>query len=100
MTANSRRLKLGQEIEIPIADSKSQFTHACQIVKKLRITRGKRWVPTLIKGLGRRRYLRTTNLSNQPLTLFDDKWVGIWLSGDRIPRHPDFVPVGSRLYNE
>ncbi|POM77052.1 Hypothetical protein PHPALM_5625 [Phytophthora palmivora] len=68
--------------------------------QKLWITRGERWVPTLIQGLGRRSYLRISNLSNQPLTLFDDTWIGIWLSGDQIPRQAGFVSIGSHRYNE
>ncbi|POM75920.1 Reverse transcriptase [Phytophthora palmivora] len=84
---------IGGSIEIPIYSRVSDR-------QKLWITRGERWVPTYVKGLGRRRYLRITNLSDKPLTLFDDAWLGIWLNGDHVPRQPGFVSVGSRRYNE
>ncbi|POM72680.1 LOW QUALITY PROTEIN: Reverse transcriptase [Phytophthora palmivora] len=100
-SANSRRLELGQDIDIPVADSVEVPIHSRRSDRqKLWITRGERWVPTLVKGLGRRRYLRITNLSGQPLTLFDDTWIEIWLSGDHIPRHTGFISIGSRRYNE
>ncbi|POM78838.1 Hypothetical protein PHPALM_3584 [Phytophthora palmivora] len=100
-SANSRRLELGQDIEIPVADSvEVPIYPRMSDQQKLWITRDERWVPTLVKGLGRRRYLRITNVSNQPLTLFNDTSIGIWLSGDHIPRQAGFVSIGSRRYNE
>ncbi|POM65920.1 Hypothetical protein PHPALM_18294 [Phytophthora palmivora] len=93
-SAHSSRLELGHDIEIPVADSVEVPIYPRRSDRqKLWITRGERWVPTLIKGLGRRSYLRITNLSNQPLTLFDDTWIGIWLSGDNIPRQAGFVSI-------
>ncbi|POM77111.1 Hypothetical protein PHPALM_5556 [Phytophthora palmivora] len=95
------RLELGHDIEIPVADSVEVPIYPRRSDRqKLWITRGERWVPTLIKGLGRRSYLRIANLSDQPLTLFDDTWIGIWLSRDHIPRQAGFVSIGSRRYNE
>ncbi|POM70504.1 LOW QUALITY PROTEIN: Hypothetical protein PHPALM_13041, partial [Phytophthora palmivora] len=100
-SAHSSRLELGHDIEIPVADSVEVPIYPRRSDRqKLWITRGERWVPTLIKGLGRRSYLRITNLSDQPLTLFDDTWIGIWLSGDHIPRQAGFVSIGSRRYKE
>ncbi|POM63185.1 hypothetical protein PHPALM_27546, partial [Phytophthora palmivora] len=54
-SANSRRLELGQDIEIPVADSVEVPIHSRMSDRqKLWITRGERWVPTFVKGLGRR----------------------------------------------
>ncbi|KAE8898192.1 hypothetical protein PF003_g17966 [Phytophthora fragariae] len=68
--------------------------------EKLWLTRGQSWVPTLMKGPGRLRYLHITNLSNQKLILQRDVQVGLQLSGDHVPRQPGFVSVGSRRYAE
>ncbi|POM62439.1 hypothetical protein PHPALM_28411 [Phytophthora palmivora] len=85
--------ELVQDIEIPVANSVEVPIYSRMSDRqKLWITRGER--------LGRRRYFRTTNWSDQPLTLFDDTWIGIWLSGDHIPRHAGFVSIGSRRYDE
>ncbi|OWZ03645.1 LOW QUALITY PROTEIN: hypothetical protein PHMEG_00024583 [Phytophthora megakarya] len=68
--------------------------------QKLWVTRGDRWVPTVVRGLGRTQYLRITNVSNQPITLQRDTRIGIWLAGDHVPRTPGYVSVGSRRYAE
>ncbi|KAE9246089.1 hypothetical protein PF002_g6907 [Phytophthora fragariae] len=68
--------------------------------EKIWLTRGRSWVPTLMKGPGRLRYLHITNLSNQKLILQRDVQVGLQLSGDHVPRQPGFVSVGSRRYAE
>ncbi|KAE9000722.1 hypothetical protein PR003_g18673 [Phytophthora rubi] len=68
--------------------------------EKLWLTRGQCWVPTLIKGPGRLRYLHITNLSNQKLILQRDVQIGLQLSGDHVPRQPGFVSVGSHRYAE
>ncbi|POM63123.1 hypothetical protein PHPALM_27625, partial [Phytophthora palmivora] len=68
--------------------------------EKFWVTRGDRWVPTVVKGLGKRRYLQITNVSDKAVILQEDVRVGIWLAGDHIPRMPGFVSVGSRRYME
>ncbi|KAE8960712.1 hypothetical protein PR001_g30291, partial [Phytophthora rubi] len=68
--------------------------------EKLWLTRGQSWVPTLMKGPGRLRYIHITNLSNRKLILQRDVQVGLQLSEDRVPRQPGFVSVGSRRYAE
>ncbi|POM70014.1 LOW QUALITY PROTEIN: Hypothetical protein PHPALM_13631 [Phytophthora palmivora] len=65
---------------------------------KLWVTRG--WVPTITVGPGRTRYLQVTNISDRALTLHEGSKVAMWLSGDRIPRIPGYVSVGSRRYAE
>ncbi|POM81330.1 Hypothetical protein PHPALM_714 [Phytophthora palmivora] len=100
-SANSRRLELGLDIEVAVGGSvEIPIYSRASDRQKLWIIRGERWVPTYVKGLGRRRYLRITNLSDKPLMLFDDTWLGIWLNGDHVPRQPGFISVGSRRYNE
>ncbi|POM79837.1 LOW QUALITY PROTEIN: Hypothetical protein PHPALM_2400, partial [Phytophthora palmivora] len=66
--------------------------------EKFSVTRGDRWVPTVVKGLGKRRYLQITNVSDKAIILQEDVRAGIWLAGDHIPRMPGFVSVGSRRY--
>ncbi|KAE9262688.1 hypothetical protein PR003_g33448, partial [Phytophthora rubi] len=67
---------------------------------KLWLARGERWVPTLVKGPGKLRYLHVTNLSDETLVLQQDMMIGLWLAGGRVPRQPGFVSVGSRRYAE
>ncbi|POM68913.1 Reverse transcriptase [Phytophthora palmivora] len=64
------------------------------------ITRGDRWVPTITIGPGKTRYLQVTNVSDRALTHHEGSRVAMWLSGDRIPRIPGYVSVGSRRYAE
>ena len=67
---------------------------------KLWVTRGDRWVTTIVQGQGRRKFLRVTNLSDRELTLYDDTKVGIWIAKDRVPRAQGYISVGSRRYAE
>ncbi|POM67274.1 LOW QUALITY PROTEIN: Hypothetical protein PHPALM_16764, partial [Phytophthora palmivora] len=67
---------------------------------KLWVTRGDRWVPTITVGPGRTRYLQVTSISDHALTLHEGSRVAMWLSGDRVPRIPGYVSVGSRRYAE
>ncbi|POM62666.1 reverse transcriptase [Phytophthora palmivora] len=67
---------------------------------KLWVTMGDRWVPTITVGPGKTRYLQVTNVSDRALTLHEGSRVAMWLSGDRIPRIPGYVSVGSRRYAE
>ncbi|POM72921.1 LOW QUALITY PROTEIN: Eukaryotic/viral aspartic protease, active site, partial [Phytophthora palmivora] len=79
---------VGEHVQIEIGQSVELQLHLrLSDHEKFWVTRGDRWVPKVVKGLGRRRYLQITN-------------VGMWLAGDHIPRMPGFVSVGSRRYME
>ncbi|ETM30583.1 hypothetical protein L914_21741, partial [Phytophthora nicotianae] len=84
-------IKAGQKIEIPLRSKSSE---------KLWLTRGEHWIPTLVEGSGWRRYLQVTNISDRTRCLLAHTQVGMWLSGDRVPRRQGFVTVGSRQYAE
>ncbi|KAE9263674.1 hypothetical protein PR003_g33073, partial [Phytophthora rubi] len=62
--------------------------------------RGDRWVPSLISGPGRTKYVEITNISDRKLILQRDERIGLWLAVDRVPRLPGYVSVGSRRYAE
>ncbi|KAE9081927.1 hypothetical protein PF010_g21792 [Phytophthora fragariae] len=64
------------------------------------VTRGKHWVPTVVRGLGRRQYLRISNLGETTLYLGPHDRIGMWLPGDTIHRLEGYVTVGSRRYAE
>jgi hypothetical protein len=68
--------------------------------RKLWVTRVERWVPSVIAGFEKTRYLKITNISDQRLVLHDDTLVGMWLESDQVPRIPGFVSVSSRRYVE
>ncbi|POM64368.1 Hypothetical protein PHPALM_20106 [Phytophthora palmivora] len=87
------QIEIGQSVELQLHLRMSDH-------EKFWVTRGDCWVPAVVKGLGKRRYLQTTNISDKTITLQEDVRVGIWLAGDHIPRMPGFVSVGSRRYME
>ncbi|GMF48428.1 unnamed protein product [Phytophthora fragariaefolia] len=66
--------------------------------QKLWVTRGDRWVPTYVVDPGRPCSLRLTNVSERKLILHEDTKIAMWLAGDRVPRLPGYVSVGSRRY--
>ncbi|OWZ03709.1 hypothetical protein PHMEG_00024509 [Phytophthora megakarya] len=68
--------------------------------RKLWITRGDRWVPTISDGPGRTKYISTTNIGDEVLILHQDQRIGVWLAGDHVPRIPGFISIGSRCYME
>ncbi|POM68857.1 Reverse transcriptase [Phytophthora palmivora] len=97
----ARLVTVGEHIQIEIGQSVELQLHLrMSDHEKFWVTRGYRWVPTVVKGLGRRRYLQITNVSDKAIILQEDVRVGIWLAGDHIPRMPGFVSVGSRRYME
>ena len=87
------QISVGGCTEVPLKRSTSEQW-------KLWVTRGERWVTTLIEGIGRRQILKITNVSPRPLTLHEDTKIGMWLTKDQVPRTPGFVSVGSRRYSE
>ncbi|KAE8957029.1 hypothetical protein PR001_g31521, partial [Phytophthora rubi] len=86
-------LEVAESMELPLQIRGSDK-------EKLWLARGERWVPTIVKGPGKLRYLHVTNLSDKTLILQRDMKIGLWLAGDRVPRQPGFVSVGSRRYAE
>ncbi|POM79565.1 LOW QUALITY PROTEIN: Hypothetical protein PHPALM_2728, partial [Phytophthora palmivora] len=98
---HGRLVTVGEHIQIEIGQSVELQLHLrMSDHEKFWVTRGDRWVPTVVKGLGKRRYLQITNVSDKAIILQEDVRVGIWLAGDHIPRMPGFVSVGSRRYME
>ncbi|GMF25413.1 unnamed protein product [Phytophthora fragariaefolia] len=65
------------------------------------VTRGKPWVTTLVnEGIGRKSYLRVTNIGECRVTLDAHTPVGWWAPTDAIPRAFGVVQLGSRRYQE
>ncbi|KAE9266657.1 hypothetical protein PR003_g32048, partial [Phytophthora rubi] len=87
------QVNVGESVEIPLRSRASDQ-------EKLWLTRGDRWVPSLISGPGRTKYVEITNISDRKLILQRDERIGLWLAGDRVPRLPGYVSVGSRRYAE
>ncbi|POM70090.1 Hypothetical protein PHPALM_13534, partial [Phytophthora palmivora] len=86
----ARLVTVGEHIQIEIGQSVELQLHLrISDHEKFWVTRGDCWVPTVI-----------TNVSDEVIILQEDVRVGIWLSGDHIPRMPGFVSVGSRRYME
>ncbi|POM71469.1 Hypothetical protein PHPALM_11964 [Phytophthora palmivora] len=96
-----RLVNVGEHIQIEIGQSVELQLHLrMSDHEKFWVTRGDRWVPTVVKGVGKRRYLQITNVSDKAITIQEDVTVGIWLASDHIPRMPGFGSVGSRRYIE
>ncbi|EGZ16784.1 hypothetical protein PHYSODRAFT_330843 [Phytophthora sojae] len=87
------QIAIGDSIELPL---RMKMTDR----EKLWVTRGDRWVPTVVRGPGRIRYLQVTNISDKDLVLHRNERIAMWLAGDRIPRIPGYVSIGSRRYME
>ncbi|KAF1776791.1 hypothetical protein GQ600_7775 [Phytophthora cactorum] len=66
----------------------------------LLLTRGERWIPAGFNGPGERLYRWITNFSDRTMCLPGHAQLGVWLTGDRVPRHQGLVAVGSRQYAE
>lgn len=54
----------------------------------------------MIQGVGRRQFLKITNVSPRSLIMHKDTKVGMWLAKDQVPRTQGYVSVGSRRYAE
>ncbi|OWZ11926.1 LOW QUALITY PROTEIN: reverse transcriptase [Phytophthora megakarya] len=93
---NSRVITFAQHGNIPVAGS----VEICGLrslsdEQKLWVTRGDRWVPTVVRGPGRTQYLRITNVStNNAATRHPYRDL------DHVPRTTGYVSVGSRRYAE
>ena len=94
-------VKLGQYVNLPATKYvEVPLKRSLSDQWKLWITRGDRWVTTMVQGRGQYRFLRVTNVSDKDLILHDDTKLGIWLAKDQVPRAQGFVSVGSRRYAE
>ena len=87
------QIPVGGYVEVPLKRSTSEQW-------KLWVTRGDRWVTTVTRGVGRRQFLKVTNVSPHALIMHDDTKIGMWLTKDQVPRAQGFVSVGSRRYSE
>ncbi|GMF38028.1 unnamed protein product [Phytophthora fragariaefolia] len=86
-SANSQLITLDQRLEVPEAGAiEVPIRSGPSPNSKLWVTRGPSWVPTVVKGLGRTRYLRLTNVSEAKVILQRDVKLGIWLAPDAVPR--------------
>ena len=64
------QISVGGCTEVPLKRSTSEQW-------ELWVTKGERWVTTLIEGIGRRQILKITNVSPRPLTLHEDTKIGM-----------------------
>ncbi|GMF29427.1 unnamed protein product [Phytophthora fragariaefolia] len=83
------QLGVGESAELPVRLRRSGHD-------KLWVTRGDLWVPTVVKGPVKTTYRQISNVGEKKLVLCGDERIGMWLTGDRIPRFQGFVSVGSR----
>ena len=94
ITANDQHvvIPVGKPAEVRIGIGAANAT--------LWVTRDPKWVPTVVTGPGKIKYLQLTNLSDRDLVLRHGAPLGLWMAADMIPRSPGYVSVGSRRYNE
>ncbi|OWZ00118.1 reverse transcriptase, partial [Phytophthora megakarya] len=87
------RVAAGQTYDVPLRPEKG--------VPRLWVTRGATWVTSLIKApVGRRTYLRVTNIGEKSTVLDAHTTIGWWTPIDAVPRAFGFVQPGSRKYDE
>ncbi|POM71993.1 Hypothetical protein PHPALM_11370 [Phytophthora palmivora] len=75
--ANSRWLELGQDTASPVADSFEVPIYSHMRPSKVVDRAGRTVGANTCQGTGPTQVLRITNLSDQPLTLLHDTWIGI-----------------------
>ena len=86
-------IPIGSTCEIPIRPDRAPSL--C-----LWVTSGRGWVPTVTTGVGRRRHLLLTNITERVVCIPGHTKVAIWLAPDAVPRAPGYVSLGSRRYAE
>ncbi|POM61697.1 hypothetical protein PHPALM_29250, partial [Phytophthora palmivora] len=70
----ARLVTVGEHIQIEIGQSVELRLHLqMSDHEKFWVTRGDRWVHTVVKGLGKRRYLQITNVSDKVIILQEDR---------------------------
>ncbi|OWZ11301.1 hypothetical protein PHMEG_00015696 [Phytophthora megakarya] len=96
-----RSVILERSLRIPVGRSEETAARIkLSAAKKLWVSRGERWVPTMTEGPGRIRYLVISNIGEEILRLDHRLDVGMILDQDKVPRSPGFVSAGSRRYRE
>ncbi|KAE9180473.1 hypothetical protein PF005_g23258 [Phytophthora fragariae] len=73
------QVNVGESVEIPL-----RFRASDQ--EKLWLTRGDRWVRSLVSGPVKIKYVEITNISDPKIILQRDERIGLWLAGDRSDR--------------
>ncbi|KAE8993236.1 hypothetical protein PR002_g20301 [Phytophthora rubi] len=71
------QVNVGESVEIPL-----RFRASDQ--EKLWLTRGDRWVRSLVSGPVKIKYVEITNISDPKIILQRDERIGLWLAGDRV----------------
>ena len=89
-----------QHVVIPVGESREVKIGIGGAKMKLWVARGPDWVPTVISGFGRRKYLQMTNTGDREIILPTHTILGMWTEGDMVPRTQGFVTVGSGKYKE
>ncbi|POM64429.1 Hypothetical protein PHPALM_20043 [Phytophthora palmivora] len=91
---NARLVTLGEHVQITTRQSiELRLPLGMLNHENVWVTRGDHWVPTVVKGLGKRRYQPITNVISEKTITPTRR-----LAGDHIPHMPGFVSVGSRRY--
>ncbi|KAG3070471.1 hypothetical protein PI125_g22966 [Phytophthora idaei] len=88
------RIKPGESTELSVK------LRARATGEKLWVTRGEKWVPTLIHGPGATRYLHITNIGDRTINLSRSTDVRMWLPADRVPHQVGYGMEGSQRYGE
>ncbi|OWZ15795.1 hypothetical protein PHMEG_00010499 [Phytophthora megakarya] len=87
------RIQPGESVELPLRLRTSDH-------EEIWVTRRDHWVPMVANGPGKIIYMRITNVGEKVLILHQDLRIGIWLTGDHVPRLPGFISVEPRHYME
>ena len=85
---------------IPVGESREVKIGIGGSRMKLWVARGPDWVPTVISGLSKTKYLQMTNIGDRDIILPTHTILGLWTEGDMVPRTQGFVTVESGKYKE
>ncbi|OWZ22837.1 LOW QUALITY PROTEIN: hypothetical protein PHMEG_0002391 [Phytophthora megakarya] len=95
----ARVVNLGQHLRIqPVESVELPLRLRTLDRQKFWVTRKDYWVPMVVNGPGKIRYMRITNVGEKGLILHQDLRSGIWLAGDHVPRIPGFISVEPRRW--
>uniref|UniRef100_A0AAV1VD68 RNA-directed DNA polymerase n=1 Tax=Peronospora matthiolae TaxID=2874970 RepID=A0AAV1VD68_9STRA len=89
-----------QHVVIPVGESREVKIGIGGAKMKLWVARGLDWVPTVISGWGKTKYLQMTNIGDREIILPTHTILGMWVEGDMVPRTQGLVTVGSGKYKE